>query len=60
MCPGFSVAIQGALNPGNAINPGKSITLTQIWLPVFSAVNQGSALNPRMLNPGTTAFKKLW
>ena len=26
----------------------------KIWLPVLSALNKGSALNPRFLNPGST------
>ena len=56
--PGFSVICllppKGALDPGSALNPGKSIT--SIWLPIFSTLNQGSALNPRTLNPGTTVL----
>ena len=44
------------LNPGSALNQGRSISLNQIWLPVLSALNQGSALNPRFLNPGSTVF----
>ena len=42
------------LNPGSALNPGKSISQKAVRLPVLSALNQGSALNPRFLNPGST------
>ena len=37
-----------------ALNPNSVLCTDQAPLPAFSALNSGSALNPRTLNPGTT------
>ena len=37
-----------------ALNPNSVLCTDQAPLPDFSALNPGSALNPRTLNPGTT------
>ena len=37
-----------------ALNPYSVLCTDQAPSPAFSALNQGSSLNPRTLNPGTT------
>ena len=39
-----------------ALNPNSVLCTDQAPSPAFSALNPGSALNPRTLNPGTTVF----
>ena len=39
-----------------ALNPNSVLCTDQAPLPDFSALNPGSALNPRTLNPGTTVL----
>ena len=39
-----------------ALNPNSVLCNYQAPLLAFSALNPGSALNPRTLNPGTTVF----
>ena len=39
-----------------ALNPNSVLCTDQALSPAFSALNPGSALNPRTLNPGTTVF----
>ena len=39
-----------------ALNPNSVLYTNQAPPPAFSALNPGSALNPRALNPGTTVF----
>ena len=41
-----------------ALNPNSVLCTDQAPSPAFSALNPGSALNPRTLNPGTTVFPK--
>ena len=39
-----------------ALNPNSVLCTDQAPSPAFSALNPGSALNPRTLNPGTTVY----
>ena len=39
-----------------ALNPNSVLCTDQAPSPACSALNPGSALNPRTLNPGTTVF----
>ena len=39
-----------------ALNPNSVLCTDQAPSPAFSALNPGSALNPRTLNPGTTVL----
>ena len=39
---------------GGALNPNSVLCTDQAPSPAFGALNPGSALNPRTLNPGTT------
>ena len=42
-----------------ALNPNSVLCTDQAPSPAFSALNPGSALNPRTLNPGTTVERTL-
>ena len=42
-----------------ALNPNRALCTDQAPSPAFSALNPGSALNPRTLNPGTTVLAKM-
>ena len=44
---------------GGALNPNNVLCTDQAPLLAFGALNPGSALNPRTLNPGTTVHYRM-
>ena len=42
-----------------ALNPNTVLCTDQALSPAFCALNPGSALNPRMLNPGTNVYQNI-
>ena len=51
----FEIFVNQELKIG-ALNPNSVLCTDQAPSPAFSALNPGSALNPRTLNPGTTVL----